>query len=106
MQTINLNVVSLFVRALGAFANFIPDQSEKIAAYTDKAADLLEVAGTTQQAVQHAEETLKSNAEQMQAWVMEGYEPDDDDFGVLIGSIDRVHGLYQAELDKLNAPKG
>lgn len=106
MQTINLSVVSLFVRALGAFANFVPDQSAKIEAYTDKAADLLAVAGTTQAAIQQAEETLKRNAEQMQAWVMEGHEPDDDDFDALLKSIDSMHEQYQAELQKLNAPKG
>jgi hypothetical protein len=104
---IDLNIVAGFVQALGLFAGFAPRKADQIVEYTDRAAALLRVAGTTETAVAAAQEQLKAGSEQMRQWVAQGHEPTPDEFALVIDSIDETHARYQEEAAKLaKSPPG
>lgn len=96
-----LSTISMFVRALGAFAAFAPaNKADKVVQYTNKAANLIDLADSGRLAFEHAQVKLASDAEQMQRWVDTNYEPTDADFDALEANIDELHDRYQAHANQ------
>jgi hypothetical protein len=97
MTQLPLGTVAMFVRALGSFAAFAPPaQAEKISSYANKAANVIELAGTAQASIVDAQAKLEADAEHMQRWVDTEYEPTEADFDQLEAGIDELHDRFQA----------
>lgn len=92
-----LSTISMFVRALGAFASLVPvEQAGRVTDYSNKAANLIDLAAAGQSQVEHVRVKLEGDAKTMQQWVDAGYEPTDADFDALEAHIDELHDRYQA----------